>query len=130
MRLCSGQKVCMAEPVGSAVLAEVDVWVVYSPLPRVVYTLHICLPFGSTVGDALKLAYADERFALAQHQLGLGLWNRKVHPTQTLLSGDRIEIYRPLRVDPKVARRERFQKQGARSAGLFAKRKPVAKPGD
>ncbi|MGH8819682.1 MAG: RnfH family protein, partial [Rhodoferax sp.] len=30
---------------------------------------------------------------------------------------------------PKVARRERFRKQGARTAGLFAKKRPGAKPG-
>jgi putative ubiquitin-RnfH superfamily antitoxin RatB of RatAB toxin-antitoxin module len=42
---------------------------------------------------------------------------------------DRVEVLRGLRVDPKVARRERFQKQGARTAGLFAKRRPGAKPG-
>jgi putative ubiquitin-RnfH superfamily antitoxin RatB of RatAB toxin-antitoxin module len=43
--------------------------------------------------------------------------------THGLRAGDRIEGYRTLRVDPKVARRERFARQGARSAGLFA-RKP------
>jgi putative ubiquitin-RnfH superfamily antitoxin RatB of RatAB toxin-antitoxin module len=42
---------------------------------------------------------------------------------------DRIEIYRPLTVDPKVARRERFEKQGTSRAGLFSKRRPGAKPG-
>jgi putative ubiquitin-RnfH superfamily antitoxin RatB of RatAB toxin-antitoxin module len=42
---------------------------------------------------------------------------------------DRVEVYRPLRVDPKVARRERFVKQGARAAGLFVKRRVGAKPG-
>jgi putative ubiquitin-RnfH superfamily antitoxin RatB of RatAB toxin-antitoxin module len=46
-----------------------------------------------------------------------------------LQDGDRLEVYRPLRVDPKVARRERFKGQGARTAGLFAKRRPGAKPG-
>ena len=40
-----------------------------------------------------------------------------------------IKAYRGLRVDPMVARHERFKKQGARSAGLFAKRRPGAKPG-
>ena len=40
---------------------------------------------------------------------------------QVLRDQDRIEIYRPLRVDPKVARRERFVKQGSRGAGLFIK---------
>jgi len=32
-------------------------------------------------------------------------------------------------VDPKVARRERFARQGAKTAGLFAKRRAGAKAG-
>jgi hypothetical protein len=40
-----------------------------------------------------------------------------------------VELYRPLLVDPKVARRERFRRQGARNTGLFAQRRPGAKPG-
>jgi hypothetical protein len=40
---------------------------------------------------------------------------------------DRVEIYRPLQVDPKVARRERFASQGARTTGLFARRAPGAR---
>jgi putative ubiquitin-RnfH superfamily antitoxin RatB of RatAB toxin-antitoxin module len=46
-----------------------------------------------------------------------------------LKEGDRVEWLRGLRVDPKVARRERFQKQGSRAAGLFASRRPGAKQG-
>jgi putative ubiquitin-RnfH superfamily antitoxin RatB of RatAB toxin-antitoxin module len=36
---------------------------------------------------------------------------------------DRIELYRPLKVDPKVARRQRFKRQGKGRTGLFANRK-------
>jgi putative ubiquitin-RnfH superfamily antitoxin RatB of RatAB toxin-antitoxin module len=49
--------------------------------------------------------------------------------SQALKEDDRIEWLRGLRVDPKVARRERFEKQGSRAAGLFARRKPGAKAG-
>jgi len=42
---------------------------------------------------------------------------------------DRLELYRPLLVDPKEARRARFEAQGARSVGLFARRRPGAKAG-
>ena len=40
-----------------------------------------------------------------------------------------IELCRALRVDPKVARRERFKQQGARRTGLFAKKRPGAAAG-
>ncbi|OOG52455.1 RnfH family protein [Rhodanobacter sp. B05] len=37
----------------------------------------------------------------------LGIFGRKVAPDQLVRSGDRIEIYRPLALDPKEARRRR-----------------------
>jgi putative ubiquitin-RnfH superfamily antitoxin RatB of RatAB toxin-antitoxin module len=59
----------------------------------------------------------------------VGIWGRKKtldHPVQ---DQDRVECYRPLKVDPKVARKARFHRQGARAAGLFSQRRPGAKPG-
>ena len=53
----------------------------------------------------------------------------KVPLAYMLRADDRVEVYRPLQVDPKVARRERFVRQGAKSAGLFTKRRPGAKAG-
>ena len=53
----------------------------------------------------------------------VGIWGRESRLDEALRDRDRVEIYRPLKVDPKVARRERFRRQGARAAGLFA-RKP------
>jgi putative ubiquitin-RnfH superfamily antitoxin RatB of RatAB toxin-antitoxin module len=48
---------------------------------------------------------------------------------QALKDGDRIELCRPLTVDPKVARRERFKRQGAKGTGLFANRRKGGKAG-
>ena len=62
-------------------------------------------------------------------QWSVGVWGRKQPMTYLLQASDRVELYRPLRVDPKVARRERFHKQGAKTAGLFAKKRPGAKSG-
>ena len=50
------------------------------------------------------------------------IWGRAAPADNVLKERDRIEITRALRVDPKVARRERFQRQGVRTAGLFARR--------
>lgn len=52
-----------------------------------------------------------------------GIWGRKVPWTHVVQAGDRIELYRPLKVDPKVARRQRFKRQGKGRTGLFANRK-------
>lgn len=110
--------------------ATIHVTVVYSPTARVLHTLSMNLPAQASVGAALAAAAQDARFSTASSNAAqVGVWGRKAVSTQMLKDGDRVEIYRSLRVDPKIARRERFQKQGAKSAGLFAQRRPGAKPG-
>ena len=106
------------------------VTVVFSPAARKVEEVALLLAPGSTVGQALKLSGLLARFGqlLGARPL-LGVWGRKAAPSQVLRDMDRVEIYRPLKVDPKVARRTRFVKQGAGAAGLFARRRPGAKPG-
>ena len=83
-----------------------------------------------TVEQALANARRRGALVADPHDVvDVGVWGRKVLFSQVLRDGDRLEIYRALRVDPKVARRERFQTQGARRTGLFARRRPNAKPG-
>lgn len=85
---------------------------------------------GCTLAQALHSSGWQQRFPeLAGDALECGIWGRAATRDTVLRDRDRIEFYRPLRVDPKVARRERFNKQGARGSGLFAKRRPGAKPG-
>ncbi len=108
----------------------VQVTVVYSPRPRVVQELVLRLNDGATVADALASSGLYSRFPeLETRAPRLGVWGREVRPDQVLQEGDRVEVYRPLLVDPKVARRARFEAQGARGAGLFARRRPGAKAG-
>jgi putative ubiquitin-RnfH superfamily antitoxin RatB of RatAB toxin-antitoxin module len=102
--------------------------VLYSPAPREVLEWKVELPHGATVRDAV-LASGWRALCPEVEAPEVGVWGRRCPPQQALRAGDRVEIYRDLKVDPKVARRERFRKQGARSAGLFAKRRPGAKPG-
>lgn len=121
----------MAEPVP----AFVWVTVVYAPQPRQVEEITLALPSGSTVQDALLrsglVAQFPELEQAAQAGLGVGVWGQLVSdPAQTRLQEhDRVEVYRALRVDPKLARRERFKGQGARTTGLFARKREGAKAG-
>ncbi|QTD43672.1 RnfH family protein [Ottowia testudinis] len=109
--------------------ATIDVTVAYSAAPREVREKSLTLPPGSTVRDALVAADLLET-AMALGAAGaVGVWGRKAPLDRPLAAHDRVEVWRPLRVDPKLARRERFGQQGARAAGLFAKRRPGAKPG-
>lgn len=102
--------------------------VVYSPAPRDVQEISLRLAPETTVLQALHASGLLQRFpSMDQSTTVIGVWGRKVALNQALRDKDRIEIYRPLTVDPKVARRERFAKQGARTTGLFkTKRKDSA----
>lgn len=102
----------------------------YAPVPREVVEAALEVTEGCTLGQALDLAGWLLRFPEIQAEsLGLGVWGRKAGWDRTLHEGDRVEVVRGLRVDPKVARRERFVGQGARSTGLFARRRPGSKAG-
>lgn len=86
--------------------------------PRDVQVDERELPVGTTVAQALQVlgrALSDDD--------SVGVWNRKASLDHVLRDGDRVEIYRALQVDPKVARRERFAQQGRRGAGLFSREK-------
>ena len=110
--------------------ALLDITVAYSPAARQVEQVQLRLPEGSTVRDAVQASGLRARYPAFDPGLaGVGVWGRPAPPSQPLRDRDRVEIYRPLTVDPKVARRERFGRQGARAAGLFARRRPGAKPG-
>jgi putative ubiquitin-RnfH superfamily antitoxin RatB of RatAB toxin-antitoxin module len=106
----------------------------FSPAPRVVCELSLCLAAGSTLSQALALAVQQTAWPQDWseprcHTLSPSVWGRKMPWNTVLRDGDRVELCRELRVDPKVARRERFSKQGARRAGLFAKKRPGAAAG-
>jgi putative ubiquitin-RnfH superfamily antitoxin RatB of RatAB toxin-antitoxin module len=97
--------------------ATLHVTVLASPRAREVSEWILQMPAGATVRQALQAA------GLAEGDAGVGIWGRRCTPDAVLRDGDRVEVYRPLVVDPKVARRERFRKQGARAAGLFARKR-------
>lgn len=46
--------------------------------------------------------------------LALGIYGRRVEGSQRLRPGDRVEIYRPLRIDPRAARRQAAASEGGR----------------
>jgi putative ubiquitin-RnfH superfamily antitoxin RatB of RatAB toxin-antitoxin module len=101
---------------------SIKITVLYSPAAREVHEWQLTVPSGATLLQALRASpvgrlISDGDLAL----LPVGVWGRKAGLDHVLRQHDRVEIYRPLRVEPKLARRERFRKQGARAAGLFAR---------
>jgi len=67
------------------------------------------LPEGANVDDALRASGLD-RPALA----GYAVYGERVTPAHLLCDGDRLELLRPLRLDPKQARRRRAEVQRGR----------------
>lgn len=114
-------------------MSTLQITVMYSPAPRVVDERVLSLSTGVTVIQALQhsgLLSECPEIDLSQPEVfTVCIWGKKTMPTHVLRDLDRIEICRALTVDPKVARRERFQKQGTSRAGLFSKRRVGAKPG-
>lgn len=105
-------------------MTPLRITVVYSAGPRSVAEKLVQLEEGSTVAEALQSC------GLAAHADAVGVWGKKAAMGHVLRDNDRVEIYRSLTVDPKVARRERFAGQGAKkAAGLFARRRAGAKAG-
>lgn len=110
--------------------AAFAVTVVLATGPRQVQVCALQVLPGSTAAMAVQQSGLLHSLPQADiDSLALGVWGKKVSGMYVLCPDDRVELYRPLKVDPKVARRERFAKQGAKSAGLFAKRRAGAKAG-
>lgn len=109
----------------------IEIQCVFSPGPRQVFQLSLSLPTGSLVTDAFaQLGQSPEwQTFLTGHSAGFeshrrqGIWGRLVAPGHVLKHGDRLEIYRNLLVDPKMARKQRFKRQGKGRTGLFARRR-------
>ena len=109
---------------------QVKVCLVYSPAPRQVCEFLLDLAEGGRVIDAVQASEMPARYPdLFAAPMMFGVWGKRVTKDHVLRDQDRLEVYRELRVDPKVARRERFKSQGAKSAGLFSAVRPGAKAG-
>jgi putative ubiquitin-RnfH superfamily antitoxin RatB of RatAB toxin-antitoxin module len=96
----------------------VRIEVVYCARPGEADIRELDLPAPLTVRDALAasgLLEAHPRIDLARQRVGI--WGRRCRLEDSVREGDRIEVYRPLSVDPKEARRLRYRAQKAGRRG-------------
>lgn len=87
----------MAEPI--------DIEIVFAT-PDSQVLVKVSLPGNATVADAIEASGLKSRFPT--HDLdacAAGIWGSVVQREQRLRNGDRVELYRPLRIDPREARR-------------------------
>lgn len=75
-------------------------------LPDVQALVTVSVAAGATVADAIAQSGIPDQFPEQRlHELQAGIWGRPVGHDCRVTDGDRIELYRPLRLDPKEARR-------------------------
>ena len=93
------------------------VTVIYSPRAGEVDEVQLNLPAGASVRDALAASGLARRHpAVDFGSLRAGVWGKLREPGDALRDRDRVEIYRPLKVDPKEARRVRYRQHRERYA--------------
>jgi putative ubiquitin-RnfH superfamily antitoxin RatB of RatAB toxin-antitoxin module len=99
-----------APPAPSGALLSVTV--TFSPRAGEIDEVVLSLPVGATVADALRASGLEARYSdVAWAALPVGVWSRPCARGASLRDGDRVEVYRPLVVDPKEARRLRQRSQ-------------------
>ena len=89
-----------------------DVEVVYA-LPGRQRVIKLRVDAGTTAAQAVRQSGLLSEFpAIDAAGAKLGVFGRRINPQEAVQPGDRIEIYRPLQVDPKTIRRLRAKKAG------------------
>lgn len=96
----------------SRTIETIAVEVVFSPAAGEIDLVHLDLAAGTTALQALRASRLMERHPqIDPSVMALGVWGRACAPGSMLRDGDRLEVYRPLKVDPKEARRQRYRQQ-------------------
>lgn len=79
--------------------------------------LPLSVAANCTVAQAIRRSGMLEQFPeLNFAEMTVGIYGRKVALDASLCDGDRVEIYRPLEIDPKEARRLRAKSAKAKVA--------------
>ena len=90
--------------------------VIYA-LPDEQNVIFVSLPAGSTVHDAVTHSglldnhWPNDNLKIIPGETPVGIFGERVSYDEPLEDGDRVEIYRPLVVDPMEARRARAHSQ-------------------
>ncbi|MEC8374293.1 MAG: RnfH family protein [Pseudomonadota bacterium] len=88
----------------------INIEVAYA-LPTKQTIVDVALKEGTTVQQAIEASNILEQFPdIDLKATKVGVWSRVVKLNDTLIDGDRIEIYRPLIADPKEIRKRRAEK--------------------
>jgi putative ubiquitin-RnfH superfamily antitoxin RatB of RatAB toxin-antitoxin module len=92
-------------------MAEIAIEVAYAG-PEGQMVLPLTVPVGTTAWQAVERATPGLPAGVLPDPARLGIFAKKVAADRVLEEGDRLELYRPLILDPMEARRRRA-KRGA-----------------
>ncbi len=80
---------------------------IVAAIPERQKLIEVDVPVGSTVADVIErsriLRYFPE---LNEAELETGIWGKLVERGVEVKAGDRVELYRPLLIEPREARRQ------------------------
>ncbi|MEO7055277.1 MAG: RnfH family protein [Caldimonas sp.] len=100
-------------PVGASGL---HVTVAFSESPGEAVEIAVRVADGSSTLDVIRASGVLERFPTIDISTAVvGVWGRLTTLQARMGQGDRVEIYRPLKIDPKEARRKRASQLKAAS---------------
>ena len=87
-------------------MSEFEVEIVFA-LREMQSLRSIVVESGTTVAEVVAMSGVCESFlGYGLDEMPVGIWGREVDRNRAVKEGDRIEIYRPLELDPREARRQ------------------------
>lgn len=87
--------------------AKIQVEIIYATTQeQIVYSIDVAV--GTTIGEAIEQSGILQQYAEIDLSVNpVGIFSQRAQLTDELKDGDRIEIYRPLLIDPKQKRRQK-----------------------
>ncbi|SDX00638.1 RnfH family protein [Nitrosomonas communis] len=93
------------------VIDQIEVEVAYA-LPHRQFLKRFYVPSGTTIEQAITLSGIQDIFTeIDLEKQKIGIFSKLTKRGTILQDGDRVEIYRPLLLDPKENRRKRLNER-------------------
>lgn len=87
-------------------MAEFEIEVVFAESEKQALTVLV-VTSGATIKEVVAMSGVLDQFPHQNRdELTFGVWGRVANDDQVVKDGDRVEVYRPLELDPREARRQ------------------------
>jgi len=97
-------------------VASLDVEIAYLGVEKQ-FNARLRVPYGTSLRGVIERSRLCENFPEIDLTINrVGVFGKLRELNALVCNGDRVEVYRPLRIDPKVARRQRGR-NGSRPHG-------------